>query len=398
MNPNSSSFFIFNPYNIILFASVFSGLIVTVLLKKKRTVCTYFLALFYAIIALFFIQTYIIDNGLLNNMKWFYGWPLAFYSLIPFVIYAYFDTYINQKIIWKSIYAILLFPFILSLLDVIFFYSSSKKVTEQIILDAILHPQERFKASYGILTLLEHSMLNYVFNIVSLFSIYPTVKKKFTFSYEQNENKETSNKWIFLIWILLLLFSSLLLFWSFNLQYFKVTPFFKNNYNFLRIIFSIISLLIVITPIYFPKILYGMPNPLKLITTKKNKQYTVDNTDSLKYNLDVEAIKSKLILLELEEKFIVPEFDLTYLAKELDIPIHQLSHFFNQYYGVSFSDYRNRLRMEYAIQLLKSNFTKDKTVEALSLQCGFTSRSSFSKSFKEFTGFTVKDYMHNLTN
>lgn len=393
MNINSS-FFLFNPYYLVLFASLIGFIIVSILLTKKNEVSSFFLALFYAIISLFFLQTYVIHKGLFNELKWFYGWPSLFYSLIPFVIYAYLDSCMNKKFQWKLLHILLFFPWILCLIDVVLFYLLPLEQREKIIYGAISNPNDRFSISYGFLTLQAHSIINYFFNIVSLAFIYPALKKYSFPSTEKIKERLFLQKWIFLLWGLFLFFSLTLLFWSINIDNFKTSLFLKKHYVDFQIIFSIISLLLVIVPIYNPKVLYDMDPAFLQDSKKKNRVISENNAihDSSKYNLDFEAIKSKLSLLEESGKYTDTNFDLLLLSTELNIPIHQLSYFFKTSYGLSFSVYRNNLRIELAIRLIKSGFIKDKTFESLSIHCGFTSRSSFSKKFKSHTGMSIKEY------
>lgn len=386
--------FIINPYHLLLFASLIGFLIVSILITKKNEISSFFLALFYSIISLFFLQTYIIDKGLFNELRWTYGWPSLFYSLIPFVIYAYFDSCINKKFQWKLLHILLFVPCILSLIDVVLFYLLPFEQREKIIYGVISSPNDRFSISYGFLTLQAHSIINYFFNIVSLGFIYPAVKRYSFADTEKTKERLFLQKWIFLLWGLFLFFSLTLLFWSININNFKTSLFLKNHYVDFQIIFSIISLLLVIVPIYNPKVLYDMDSAFLNVSKKRNKTISENSAiqDSSKYNLDSDAIKSKLSLLEENEKFTEPNFDLLFLSTELNIPIHQLSYFFKTFHGTSFSDYRNNLRIELAMNLIKSGFIKDKTFESLSMHCGFTSRSSFSKKFKSHTGMSLKEY------
>lgn len=306
----------------------------------------------------------------------------------------------NKKFQWKLLHILLFFPWILCLIDVVLFYILPFEQREKIIYRVISSPNDRFGISYGFLTLQAHSIINYFLNIVSLGLIYPSVKKYSFPDKEKIKERLFLQKWIFLLWGLFLFFSLTLLFWSINIDNFKTSLFFKKYYVDFQIIFSIISLLLVIVPIYNPKVLYDMDSAFLNVSKKRNKTISENSAiqDSSKYNLDSDAIKSKLSLLEENGKFTEPNFDLLFLSTELNIPIHQLSYFFKTFHGTSFSDYRNNLRIELAIRLIKSGFIKDKTFESLSMHCGFTSRSSFSKKFKSHTGMSLKEYANKVSD
>lgn len=59
--------------------------------------------------------------------------------------------------------------------------------------------------------------------------------------------------------------------------------------------------------------------------------------------------------------------------------------------GMSFAEYVNKHRIEYAIQLMKNN--PQIPVLELSVKAGYTSQASFFRNFKQFTGTTPKQFM-----
>jgi methylphosphotriester-DNA--protein-cysteine methyltransferase len=52
----------------------------------------------------------------------------------------------------------------------------------------------------------------------------------------------------------------------------------------------------------------------------------------------------------------------------------------------SWPDFKNRVRIRYALQELNSAYLATKTVESLSLELGFQSRKSFYTAFEAVTG------------
>ena len=63
---------------------------------------------------------------------------------------------------------------------------------------------------------------------------------------------------------------------------------------------------------------------------------------------------------------------------------------------LSFPDYIKKLRIEYALNIIKENPYLN--VKEVADQSGFYSISSFERSFKSITGKTPKEYMKNLSN
>lgn len=93
--------------------------------------------------------------------------------------------------------------------------------------------------------------------------------------------------------------------------------------------------------------------------------------------------------------FLQSNLSLENLSLELNIPQHSLSQVFNLYLGSNFYSYIAKHRIEYALEQLKSNKGKLK-IEALAYQCGFNSRSSFVRHFKEVTGYNPSGYCQKV--
>ena len=72
------------------------------------------------------------------------------------------------------------------------------------------------------------------------------------------------------------------------------------------------------------------------------------------------------------------------------------SHFFNQINNEKYIDWRNRLRVEYALEILIREQKYDKTIEVLGAESGFRSYSAFIRSFKQFTGKLPKDFIKEI--
>lgn len=108
-------------------------------------------------------------------------------------------------------------------------------------------------------------------------------------------------------------------------------------------------------------------------------------------------ISSELCLfMETEKAFLHPGYSLRDLSMSLDIPMYQLSAFFNRVMGYNFNDYLNRLRVRYCVELLRSEDVHDLNMHGLAARCGFRNRNSFSSAFKKFTGHSPSCYIAKI--
>ncbi len=96
-------------------------------------------------------------------------------------------------------------------------------------------------------------------------------------------------------------------------------------------------------------------------------------------------------LFETTTIYLEPNLTLDTLAVALDIPKHYLSQLFNVFFKVNFHAFVAEYRIAYAIQLLDKNHNR-LTIESLSYSCGFNSRTSFNRYFKDKIGLTPSAY------
>lgn len=98
------------------------------------------------------------------------------------------------------------------------------------------------------------------------------------------------------------------------------------------------------------------------------------------------ALEQLKRLLEQEKSFTDPGLTLGALAARLNISPHRLSMLVNDKYGVSFSDFINKCRVEEFIARLNDPRFAHYTLHGLALEVGFNSKSAFNAAFKKITG------------
>lgn len=84
------------------------------------------------------------------------------------------------------------------------------------------------------------------------------------------------------------------------------------------------------------------------------------------------------------------------MSADTDIPAHHLSYYLNEHLKINFNTWKNDLRINHVISLIESGSYETLTLDALSKQSGFGSRSSFINAFKLKTGQTPSEYLQNL--
>ena len=155
-------------------------------------------------------------------------------------------------------------------------------------------------------------------------------------------------------------------------------------------------LILILGLILYPQILYGIPiekNVVK-INEEVSESEVMDEKDSISLHDDyIENIRALIEKWKEEFKFKDPNSTMKSLSEDIDIPKHHLAYFFNQINNEKYIDWRNRLRVEYAMEILGREQKYDKTIEVLGEESGFRSYSAFIRSFKQFTGKLPKDFI-----
>jgi AraC-like DNA-binding protein len=176
---------------------------------------------------------------------------------------------------------------------------------------------------------------------------------------------------------------------------------------------SVIYIGMNMTIMFFPNIMYGLPvikqYPPANATFSSASLSTIDSAYSgtfftsekkildlfsFEYIGKIEAMLQEFIALQL---YLEVDCSLSQISDKLQIPAHHLTYYFNGIREVSFSDWRNNLRIDYARELLGQGEANNLTLVAISAKCGFASQSTFIRAFKNVTGTTPSAYLKTIS-
>ena len=147
----------------------------------------------------------------------------------------------------------------------------------------------------------------------------------------------------------------------------------------------------------FNDLMLGFDSKKKLFNNKHTDLIEITTTE-----LSEEIVKevlNKLLIFEKSNKFIKNDYTLNSLAKELKTNSTYLSKIINSSKQVNFSNYLNKLRIEYAIQKLTTDKTfRNYTVQAIAEDVGFNKAQSFSTAFQKETGISITYFIKQINN
>jgi len=111
-----------------------------------------------------------------------------------------------------------------------------------------------------------------------------------------------------------------------------------------------------------------------------------ENWQSPELNLKVKD------LFEVRRLHINPDLSIWDVAAELNTNRTYISNFINQYYGMNFSMFVNRFRVEEAAKMLEDTGSNKYTLETIAESCGFGSLNSFIRAFRTVQNMTPGQY------
>ena len=142
--------------------------------------------------------------------------------------------------------------------------------------------------------------------------------------------------------------------------------------------------------LFFPEVLYGINKQDVDISEEKSDV----NPDELAAHADL--AKKIEQYLRREKPYLNPDFELADLATALHVNPKQVSFACKHVLNLKFTDLRAQLRVEYAKRLLKEGLTETITIDAIGINAGFKSRSTYYEAFKAETGMTPLQYLEKI--
>lgn len=122
----------------------------------------------------------------------------------------------------------------------------------------------------------------------------------------------------------------------------------------------------------------------EITSVERKKKY-------LKEELSEEGVKLNQFM-ESQKPYLNQNLSLHDLANETLIQPHQLSKLIHREFGINFFEFINRYRVEYFKNTVNSIQFKKYTLLAIAFECGFNSKASFNRIFKEYTGITPAEF------
>ena len=367
----------------ILLFGVFEGLIIflLILLKRKKTVSDYLLSSFFLIYSLNTFLSYLE----IYNRTHGYPYPLFFFVSTPFlllhwpVLWLYVKSLTDQHFRFRPAYLLNLIPFVLCIVLFTFEYYT-RPLNEKI----IILQSESFKQQWDypvVIVTMTLSSLVYLSWAATLVGRYNR-KIKVYFS-------ETSRYDLY--WLRVLMIASAVIYTVIYLAFaidliVPLAPF-----RWMHQASFILGAVYLIVLGFFGHRQGNLFSEKTIgIVLQEPGQIS-----EIKYSVtgkENDFILSLLKYMNENKPFLIPEITLSTLASELDVTPDYLSGIINNKLGKNFFDFINHYRIEEFKTRSLAAENKKFTLLSIAYDCGFNSKATFNRVFKNVTGITPGEY------
>jgi len=277
--------------------------------------------------------------------------------------------------------------------------------TKLVLADEFIHDSWR-NFSYSKLNVLLPVRINYLLKglhfllyLLAIWYLILTTKFKKSSKNEYPKQVKIVSNWLFIFAVIVsflgFLFSRIIL--NFLDAEDRITL--QNEGNILFSLVFVGFLIFIIGLVLYPQILYGLPLDRTSLIINANESSISEKGKIETISFDEDYIeKIRLLLLNWieQKKYLDAESTTSSLSKDIDLPNHHVTYFFNNVNDEKYIEWRNRNRIEYAMSLINSKNGYNKTIENLGKESGFKSYSAFIQSFRQITGKLPKDYIRDL--
>ena len=371
-----------NPYNLVIIASVFIGLIFGLLLiftKRINQNANRYLGGLALIIVFWNVWVLSLDLDIFRYFPKFYLIPVNFSLALGPLFYLYIKKMTNPEWSFSKKDGLHFLPLVFEL------------IVHVILCQEALEKEILATDTTAFYTLIPAVQLFAIISIVVYCYIGLSLIRKYhvwlkaTYSNDDKYNL----RWLYrltiifaMLWLMLVPYTLIdYLFFGFNLGI--------RDYYPIYILLSVITLWISIEAFLKPEVVF-------VDTIQEDKIMPLDEKPKpTQETLD----KAAWLQQEMERNlfYLDSELSLTSLAQDLDIHPNSLSKIINEGLGKNFSDFINDYRVHAVLDRLKDFNYDHITLLGISFECGFNSKTTFNRVFKNVTGKTPIDFKKTVS-
>jgi len=315
----------------------------------------------------------------------------------PFFLY-YLRSVLEGKLVFDRILILLCLPSLVFLINLIPYFQISfveKIVMVRALQHHVFH-SENIINSYGLLFPIKFQQVSIpIYNLFFIGCSFWYLYKRYRANLIKIKILKIVESMVSIV-LIAITPSVLLLLYLIYLNYGKPELLYRFPINNSPEYFYLNSLLMPLTFLFFPKLVYGLnPNASLLNQVNSYLKNRFQKPSELiilesKNPTDLELIMD---YLEKQKPYLKKDLSLHDISRELNIPHLRVSGCFNKQLNTSFPEFRNRLRIKHAIELFQKKAHFQMSIEGIATLCGFKNKSSFYSAFKAEYGTTPIEWI-----
>ncbi len=363
-----------------IFEAIFlAGLLIT---KRRKSTSDFILFSLLLVIAFTITASYIEQY----NQAHHFPYPFFIHVSVPFIflhgplLWFYIKSFTTPKFPFKPIYLIHFIPFVLALTTISF---STYSLPEQ---ERIAQMQtESFKnepAYLGLVTGI--ALFTQGYFIWGLFLIR-TYRKRIKNYFSRVEN-------IDLAWLKFILVTAIVAYAINSGLYLSDYFYDLFNYKVMQLSSFIVGSLFILFLGF-----YGL-RQTNVFRTGSNENFLPQNQINTSEYVKLETederfIQQLLDYFQKEKPYLQPDITLTELSRQLDVLPEYLSKILNKHLHQRFFDFINQFRVEEFKNACRNPENRKLSIIGMAYDCGFNSKATFNRVFKNMTGTTPGNYL-----
>jgi AraC-like DNA-binding protein len=132
-------------------------------------------------------------------------------------------------------------------------------------------------------------------------------------------------------------------------------------------------------------------HPIIKISDTGNKAFNSMREEDIRQSL--EMLQDIMVK---EKMFFDPNLNLKQVAGKSGIPVNLISFIINNRLNKSFNDWINSFRIDEVKKQMQGARLKQVTIISIAFECGFNSKATFNRVFKQQTGLTPREYLFQI--
>ncbi len=358
---------------------------------------------------IYFVTVLITDGGIVYVPHLFRTAAPLNYLIGP-LIYGYVrSSLFSMQHLNLRRFGLLLLPFVVNVVELIPFYghSGAYKLARLKALAAV--PNSLFTITEGGLPAQFH-LVGYTLSSL----VYSVLAARLWWLYRQRERPNQHRNPVFERWLTTFVLVHLVanLVWTVEMPFVRNSAFANLTLNMTYVIAQLTICLYIIQR---PTLLYGVyalsrpeppidnaqnpdSKPIIIVDADRSligvRASIAPATGSGELEQDIwEKLQSLEQYMLSQRPYLQPRLSLADVSVATQVPPYLLSAILNRVLGLDFRDYVNEHRVRHLCQLLESNQFAHLTLEGISSQAGFSSKTTFYRAFQKHTGSTPAQYV-----